>query len=357
MTPSPLEAAAQFSSGRGALAVKPLGNGLINDTYLAREDGIGFVLQRINAQVFPEPRQVMHNLAQLNRHIDQKEPASVRLKIPKILCTGHDESYYQDADQQIWRALELIENTESRERLQNPGEAEQVGAALGHFHRLCADLPADALYDTLPGFHITPAYLAQYDQILQSSSTSANDQDLLRCQAFIAAHRREADVLENAKICGKLHDRVIHGDPKLNNFLFEQDGERIVSLIDLDTVKPGLVHYDIGDCLRSCCHDRETQTFNLVFGKIILDSYLREAGEFFTSHDYDYLYPAIWLIPFELGLRFFTDYLNGDRYFKTTAPRQNLARALEQFALCLSIEQQQDALKTYIADLKAKHTA
>jgi len=161
--------------------------------------------------------------------------------------------------------------------------------------------------------------------------------------------------LEQAKQHGLLPLRVIHGDPKLNNFLFAKHSGRVVSLIDLDTVKPGLVHYDIGDCLRSCCHVEGSDTFDPAICAAILKGYLAEAGKFFSVYDYDYLYDAIRLIPFELGLRFYTDYLEGNRYFKVTEPLQNLHRATGQFRLCASILAQESVIKSLIGQLKLNH--
>ena len=148
--------------------------------------------------------------------------------------------------------------------------------------------------------------------------------------------------------------RIIHGDPKLNNFLFDKRGQEVVGIIDLDTVKPGLVHYDIGDCLRSCCHILETDEFDLAVCAALLESYLAEAGTFFSEHDYRYLYPAIRLIPFELGLRFYTDYLEGNRYFKVAEPEQNLQRAAQQFRLCESIIARESAIQSLIDQLKTQ---
>lgn len=172
------------------------------------------------------------------------------------------------------------------------------------------------------------------------------------CAEFIARFQHIADDLEAAKQQGLLTLRVIHGDPKLNNFLFDRHRKKIVSLIDLDTVKPGLVHYDIGDCLRSCCHIAEPVGFDLDICTALLKSYLAEAGAFFTEHDYHYLYPAIRLIPFELGLRFYTDYLEGNRYFKVMEPEQNLQRATNQFRLCESIMAQETAIKNLVSQLQ-----
>ena len=341
----PLRVARRFADAAARLEIQPLGNGLINDTYLVEAASGAWVLQRINAEVFPEPRRVVDNLLLLGRHIRAKPPATVRLRIPAIIPTRDGEPCYQDEHGQIWRALELISPAISREKIDNPRQAAEVGAALAHFHGLCSDLPADAMFDTLPGFHVTPTYYRHYLAVLDRPLPVVDDVEFRECVAFIAEHRQHVDVLESMR----LRQRIIHGDPKLNNFLFHPDGNDVVSLIDLDTVKPGLVHYDIGDCLRSCCHLRDRHQFDLALCGEILKHYLREAGDFFTAADYDCLYAAIWLIPFELGLRFFSDYLAGDRYFKTRQPRQNLTRALAQFELCRDIARQRGEIEALVA--------
>jgi Ser/Thr protein kinase RdoA (MazF antagonist) len=331
--------------------ITPLGNGLINDTFLVTTTSSRFVLQRINRHVFPVPEQIMVNLIMLNRHLEQKSGAAVKLKIPAILKTTTSHDYYQDEQGDYWRAIAFIANTESLETISNISQAQQAGFALGHFHRLVSDLDPLHLHDTLPGFHIAPGYLSHYRQILTQAPRQLAPESLY-CAEFIANNQHLADDLEAAKQQGLLSIRVIHGDPKLNNFLFDQHSKKIVSIIDLDTVKPGLVHYDIGDCLRSCCHRLESNEFDLDICTAILSNYLAEAGAFFSDYDYHYLYAAIQLIPFELGLRFYTDYLEGNRYFKVIEPEQNLQRAAGQFQLCKSIMAQESAIKTLIEQLK-----
>nr|WP_305888709.1 aminoglycoside phosphotransferase family protein [Methylomonas sp. SURF-2] len=350
-----LKAAGQFSSDRSIQTIDPLGNGLINDTFSVATEAGRFVLQRINAEVFPEPEWVVHNLALLNRHIRLKPISSVKLQIPELLSARDGKMFYRDDGGQVWRALQMIQPAESREQLGSDGEAAQVGFALAHFHRLCRDLPAESLHDTLPGFHNAPGYFQHYRQLPRPALSVEKDPGVIDCRAFIQARREQIGVLEDAKQRGELQLRVIHGDPKLNNFLFMPGGDRVISLIDLDTVKPGLLHYDIGDCIRSSCRNKQDNSFNLSQCKIILQNYLREAGDFFTASDYDYLYTAIWLIPFELGLRFFSDYLAGNRYFKVREPRQNLTRALTQFAFCDSIQNRQRDLLYCLQGLKATH--
>ena len=341
-----LAIARQFA--KTVTGLSPLGNGLINDTFLVSTASSPFVLQRINRSVFPAPEQIMDNLVQLSWHLEQKPS---KLKIPALIKTTGKQDFYRDAQGDYWRALEFIGHSESLETITHIDQARQTGFALGHFHRLVSDLDPALLHDTLPGFHIAPGYLSRYHQIVMQSRVQS-DPESRYCAAFIAGYQHLADELETAKQQGLLALRVIHGDPKLNNFLFDRRNQKIVSIIDLDTVKPGLVHYDIGDCLRSCCHNLATNEFDLKLCAALLGSYLSEADAFFSDPDYRYVYAAIRLIPFELGLRFYTDYLEGNRYFKVTEPGQNLQRAAGQFRLCESIMAQEPAIQSLIDQLK-----
>jgi len=151
--------------------------------------------------------------------------------------------------------------------------------------------------------------------------------------------------------------RTIHGDLKINNILFDITDQRAVSIIDLDTVKPGLFQYDIGDCLRSACNgqreDGNTSAvhFDVDICRLILKDYLSAAGDILTEFDYRYLYDSIRLLPLELGIRFLTDYLDGNPYFKVDFPEHNLVRALVQFQLTASIEQQEKQIREMLAEL------
>jgi Ser/Thr protein kinase RdoA (MazF antagonist) len=334
--------------------VAPLGNGLINDTFLVTTGSAPFVLQRINRGVFPYPEQIMANLITLNQHMRKKDTGPVELKIPEIIKTHSGETHVRDQQGDFWRALSFIDNSESLETIRTRTDAEEAGRALGGFHRLLSDLDSALLNDTLPGFHITPDYLSRYHRIASRSGVLRPTQESRYCTDFIESHEFMANDLERAKGEGLLKIRVIHGDPKLNNFLFDKCSKKAIGLIDLDTVKPGLLHYDIGDCLRSCCLIPETGEFDPEIAAAILAGYLTEAAQFFTEPDYDYLYPAIRLIPFELGLRFYTDFLEGDRYFKVSEPGQNLHRAAEQFGLCESIIKQEHKIKNIIDDFRRK---
>jgi Ser/Thr protein kinase RdoA (MazF antagonist) len=334
--------AQQFSSS--VIAIEPLGNGHINDTYLVATADKPFVLQRINRLVFTKPGLIMANLAVLNRHVMQEINHQPNLRIPQIILTTDGENHYLDSQGDYWRALSYIANSQCFETLESLAQARQVGIALGQFHQLTHRLDVNALHDTLPGFHITPGYYQNYRDILAATQVI---QDAF-CADFIEHFADKLYELEHAKAKGLLNERVIHGDPKLNNFLFDKNTGQIISLIDLDTVKPGLIHYDIGDCLRSICHKLTDDTFDLDVCGEFLRGYLQVMHNLLTQADFEWLYPAIRLIPFELGLRFYNDYLDGDRYFKITQPEENLIRAKAQFRVCASVMSQEEDIKSII---------
>ena len=199
------------------------------------------------------------------------------------------------------------------------------------FHSLISDLPPDSLADTLEDFHVTPSYMRRFDQVLTGSTHQTPSKILTDALDFVNQRREGVSVLEDAVARGELHHRPIHGDPKINNVMMDEANGQAVGLIDLDTVMPGLIHYDIGDCLRSCCNpvgeeaeDPVTVRFDLALAESILKGYLSVAGSFLNVNDCSYLPDCIRLIPFELGLRFLTDHLDGDRYFRTDHPYQNL---------------------------------
>jgi len=331
-------------------SLTPLGNGLINDTFLIKTTDKAFVLQRINTQVFPEPSHIMENLRLLNKHISTK--SSPKLIIPKVLKTLDQQLYFIDKHNYFWRAIEFIADTESKEQINHQKQAEQIGFALAYFHSLLSDVDITSFHDTLPGFHITPCYFKHYQSVDKLEEKQNSSSKINQCKEYIEAFIPKIDALEKAKQQGLLIERITHGDPKLNNFLFRKGSHKIISLIDLDTVKPGLVHYDIADCLRSCCHKETSNTFDLKLCKLILNSYLKEMAEVFTEHDYEFLFPAIELIPFELGLRFYTDYLQGNQYFKVDSAEQNLDRALAQFQLCENIGKQENKIRQLIIEIK-----
>jgi Ser/Thr protein kinase RdoA (MazF antagonist) len=361
-----LAIAQRFAPPGQVLGTREYGSGNVNDTFLVTLAGAAephFILQRLNPRVFRRPELVMGNLRTVSDHVRRRlavAPLSPgrRWEVPQVRLTRNGLDHCIDPEGSFWRALSFIEAAETFDIIKDVEQAREVGYALGMFHCLLSDLPPERLADTLPGFHITPGYLKHYDEVLAKPGRRGSP-EVNYALRFVEERRSCAGVLEQARAQGRLALRPIHGDPKVNNVMMDIATGQAVSMVDLDTVKPGLVHYDIGDCLRSGCNplgeetgDWETVRFEAELCRAILQGYLSLAKGFLTESDYAYLYDAMRLIAFELGLRFFTDYLAGNVYFKARRPEQNLARALVQFKLTESIESQEAAIHTVIRDLR-----
>jgi Ser/Thr protein kinase RdoA (MazF antagonist) len=358
--------AEKFAAAKQVIAIRAFGSGNINDTFLVTiEDDIEphFVLQRINTHVFLQPELVMQNMRIFTEHVCDKlqheeNNLARRWAVPRVLLTSDGKDGWVEPDASYWRAISFIDDSESIDIIQDIEHGHEIGYALGRFHHLISDLDPTQLADTLPGFHITPKYLEYYHRVLPTH-TGTVDREVDYCLKFIQERQEWARVLEDAKSDGKLPLRPIHGDPKVNNVMICITTQQAIGIIDLDTVKPGLVHYDIGDCLRSGCNPLGEETkeweqvhFDTVMCRSILTGYLSQASGFLTDYDYEYLFDGIRLIAFELGLRFFTDHLAGNVYFKVKYPTHNLDRALVQFKLTESIEAQSQTIRQIIEDLR-----
>lgn len=362
-----LSVAGRFHPPGFIASVTPLGQGNVNDTHLVSlrgDDGERrFVLQRLNTTVFSAPRLVMQNLVTITAHMDRRlqgqSPGGDRWELPRPITPRASDELWLELDGEVWRALSYIEGTVGLEAVASPAQARELGRGLGIFHDLLHDLPADHLADTLEGFHVTPRYLAEHRAVLQRVDLQTDPEGhLAEALAFVRAREDQVDLLEEAARRGDLSPRPIHGDPKIGNLLFDASSGRAVALIDLDTVKPGLLHYDIGDALRSGCNplgeeavDPEQVRFDLDLAAALLEGYLGAAGASLTAADRHWIPTAAWLITFELGLRFLTDHLAGDVYFRTGQRGHNLHRARVQFSLCASIEQQLPALTALVQSL------
>lgn len=356
--------AKRFIADGKALSIQEYGSGNVNDTFLVTTDSEKckkFILQRINTTVFSRPELIMRNLRTFTDHVQRrlqnKQRSSRAWKVPCIIPAADDNDYVITASGEFWRAISFIGGAKTHETVQNMDHAREAGYALGRFHSLIYDLPTKALHDTLEGFHVTPLYLKHFDEVVKKGPTASKSADNLYCHEFITERREWAHVLENAKKANQLLLRPIHGDPKISNIMIEEQTGKAISIIDLDTVKPGLIHYDLGDCLRSCCNPAGEEAENLQdvhfdtdLCRAILQGYLSEARAFLRDADYRFLFDAVRLIAFELGLRFFTDNLAGDVYFKVGYKGHNLRRALVQFRLTESIESQERTIRRIVKE-------
>lgn len=360
----PAMMAAAFCGGDAGLAVRPFGSGNINRTYLVmpgQGDRPPFLLQCLNTEVFRQPELVAANIREVLGHVAANLAAPDgrvvgRWELPEVLLTTEGRDHVVAPDGTWWRAQRFISGTRTVDRVEDPGIAREVGRGLGCFHRLVADLPVSGLADTLPGFHVTPGYLARYDMVREGLPESGNSEERW-CHDFIGRHRHVAPMLEDALAEGRLRIRPIHGDPKVNNILLDEGTGAAVAVIDLDTVKPGLLHYDLGDCLRSSCNpageepaDPGAVRFDLDLARAVLEGYMGVAGAVLGPADRDLIPASARLLAFELGLRFFTDHLEGDVYFRVEERGLNLRRARVQFRLADAIEARFDDLAAIVRE-------
>ncbi|MBP5226264.1 MAG: aminoglycoside phosphotransferase family protein [Kiritimatiellae bacterium] len=361
----------QFGLPGRLVTINPLGSGNVNDTYLAifrnTYDEKQVILQRINKNVFPQPEVIMRNLHRIANHahpkLEQEADATDRVwQLPKIVQTHDGKDYFRDEDGDVWRVITKIASATAFNEAQGNEHAMECGAVLGHFHWLLSDLPPDQMADPLPGFHITPQYLAKYDQTLETVPKAKDrlnaSMEARRMASFIEERRGFASVLQDALNRGELSLRMMHGDPKVNNIMIDDFTGKGTAMIDLDTVSPGLIHYDFGDALRSICNhagEEESNLSHVVFDLDLCEAfckgYVSHARDFLSEADRYYLYDAIRLITFELGMRFFQDYLAGSVYFKIRHPEQNLNRARVHFRLCESIESRERMIRDLLAKL------
>lgn len=361
-----IEAAKKFAGFQNVTNIEELPGGNVNDTFLvATKDQGRFILQRLNTKVFKNPKLVIANMCTIADHTHETLskyplPDSRRWVVPKVLYTSSlDDSdtnaFWIDEDLGFWRAITYIEHATAHQKIMNPLHGFEVGFGLGLFQSLISNLKTSELHDTLPGFHITPSYLARFQDVVHSRRSLLSSEEETYCFKFIDQRAGWCSVLEDAASKKILKIRPIHGDPKTGNIMLDNETGRAVALIDLDTVKPGLVHYDIGDCLRSSCNTggeestpKSTVDFDVSMSKQILKGYLSIASSFFSEDDYEFLYDSARLISFELGLRFFTDHLENNTYFKVKHVNHNLERAIVQFKLTEAIEAKESEIRKVI---------
>jgi hypothetical protein len=337
----------------------PYGNGHINDSYCVEFDHAGTMLrsivQRINGNVFSNPIAVMENIQRVTSHLASRvagEPDSAR-RVLTLIPARDGQAWHQDGAGDYWRAYWFIENARSYDAVETPRQAFEAAKAFGRFQQMLASLPAPRLHDTIPNFHHTPDRFEALERAIEADAAGKATQ----------AKREIEFALERQDIVGglvnaNLPERVTHNDTKFNNVMLDDATGEGICVIDLDTVMPGLAPYDFGDIVRTTTSpaqedERDLSKVRMQFPmyEALLRGYLASAGEFLTSDERQLLAFSGKLITFEIGMRFLTDYLNGDTYFKVHRDGHNLDRCRTQFALVESIEQQEEEMNLLIDTL------
>jgi hypothetical protein len=350
---------ARFAADGDYLAAEPYGSGHINDTYrlLCRRNGteVPYLLQRINHRIFTRPLELMDNISRVTTHLQDRlagHPDAARRALRLIPARDDGAPVHRDGDGNWWRMYDFIVDAHTHDVIDSPEQAYQAAYAFGLFQRQLADLPGGRLHETIPNFHHTPARFANFARAL------AEDPRGRACEAraeiaFALAHEPLAGVLLDLNARGEIPERVTHNDTKINNVMLDDTTGEGICVIDLDTVMPGLALYDFGDLVRtstSPAAEDETDLAKVVMQmpmyEALVVGYLKACGDILTPAEKAHLAFSGKLITLEIGVRFLTDFLQGDVYFKTKRPCHNLDRCRTQFALVADIERQEKAMNT-----------
>ena len=367
MTPPPTLAdlkavTAQFRIPGRFLEGSLYGNGHINATFAAtfRRGATRkrYVLQCINAHIFREPLRLMENVARVTRHIRRKlEAAGVQDTTRRVLTlveTRAGAVCLVDPEGRVWRCYLFVEGASSLDIIQTPAQAHAAARAFGAFQRLLMDYDGPRLFETIPRFHDTCARVEALKQALaedrcgRAAAVAPELRQLLDREAL-------ADSLLSLQAAGGIPERITHNDTKLNNVMFDEATGEGICVIDLDTVMPGLSLFDFGDLVRFAANTGAEDEADLakvdvalpVF-EAIVQGYIAGAGAILANAEWDNLVFAARLITYEIGIRFLTDYLDGDEYFKIKYPEHNLVRARNQFRLVDRIEAAAGAMEEIV---------
>ena len=349
---------------RGALVdIEPIHSGHINDSYAAvfrcpGEAPHRYLLQRINHHVFRSPERLMENIEGITEHVRSKvraaggDPDREALTLVRTLDGG---VLHRAPNGEYWRAALFVEGARTYESARSPGQVYSAAGAFGRFQKMVSDYPAETLHETIPDFHHTPKRFESMVEAVQRDvlNRAHSVQAEIR---FVEERAAEMAILVDALAAGILPQRVTHNDTKFNNVLIDDATGEGICVIDLDTVMPGLAGYDFGDAVRSGANsaaederDLSRVGFDLEIFAHLSAGYLDAAGEFLTATEIETLPFSARLMTLECGMRFLTDYLEGDRYFRIQRPGHSLDRCRTQFKMVRDMEEKLAAMEAIVA--------
>ena len=349
---------AQFAIEGNVAEVKPLGNGLINTTYKVVTEGSApdYVLQHINTAIFPDVEMLMGNIVAVTGHIRKKYEADGVADINRRVLSfvpANDGKYYYEHDGKFWRVMVFIPDTVSQTAV-TPETSRIVGETFGHFQAMLADIPVQ-LGETIKDFHNMEFRLQQLREAVAENKAGR----LAEVQWLVDELEKRAEEMckgERLHREGVLPKRICHCDTKVDNILFDKDGN-VLCVIDLDTVMPNFIFSDFGDFLRSAANtgaeddkDLDNVNFNMDIFRAFAEGYVKSAKCFLTPVEIENLPYAACLFPYMQTVRFLADYINGATYYKTQYAEHNLVRSKAQFKLLQSAEAALPAMKAFIAE-------
>ncbi len=358
----PAKTAAKFAFDGVFLKAVPHGQGHINDTYTVYHEGERgrvkrYILQRINTGVFKKPDLLMDNMVRVTEHLRKRitacggDPGREALN---LIPTRDGQAFYKSPEGEYWRGFLFIENARTYERAVDPGHMRNAGKAVGRFQELLADFPAESLHETIPGFHDTPKRFKAFLRALEED-TKNRAKDARAEIEFIESRADDTRVLTDLIMRKELPLEVTHNDTKLGNIMIDDVTGEGVCLVDLDTVMPGTALYDFGDAIRSGAssaledeQDPDRVWMDLELYKEFTEGFLSAAYGSLNATELEYLPFSAKLMTLEQGIRFLTDYLNGDTYYKIKYEDHNLVRARTQLRLVRDMEQKADHMEQVV---------
>lgn len=352
--PGVQEAAAHFMTGVFIDRILPVKSGHINNTfylYPQFSQQPGYVLQQINTTVFPDVEKLMENIVAVTDHLQSASDQVTHTKAFLSVVPANDGlTYWRDDDGKFWRCFNYIPNRPPKPGAVNESIACEGGKLLGEFQRILSSLPAKKLHTTIPDFHHLQKRYSAFEQAIRHASSSRLLKASEEIEFFNNSYKPLAQVL--ARI--KLPIRITHNDTKINNILFDHQA-RALCFIDLDTVMPGYAIYDFGDAIRTLANtskedesDRNSVDFRFDLFAGFAKGYLEATNDMLTKPEKDLLAWSTKLMTFMIGMRFLTDYLSGDHYYKTDYPDHNLVRAMNQIRFFSKLDANMHQMERYI---------
>jgi Ser/Thr protein kinase RdoA (MazF antagonist) len=346
----------QFSICGECESIETFGSGHINNTYRSVWNQAGarvrYTHQRINEQVFIHPDEVMENIERVTRHIAKRlsrdGTADISRRVLTVVPARDGKLWVRDSGGGWWRTYLFIEETHTLELASSPAEARFLGKIIGQFQKQLADLTGPRLHETIPDFHhMEKRYLRFYTAL--SKDAYSRKKNVETEIAFMRANEERGAALIRALKVGTIPERICHNDTKMNNILIDDKSSKALCVIDLDTVMPGTSLFDVGDLIRTVPviaeedeRDLSKVVFDLSLFEALIDGYLSEASDFLLESEITLLTEAGRNITHIMGLRFLTDYLEGDHYYQIARPDHNRDRCRNQIALIKSMDAQWD---------------
>ncbi|MGV8983100.1 phosphotransferase enzyme family protein [Clostridium sp.] len=356
------EVIAQFNYEGSFAQIVPYGSGHINDTFAvtcskANGKTIRYILQRINTNIFKSPENLMENIENVTTYLKEKIKAAngnEKRETLNLIYTVNGKPFYISSSGDYWRSYAFIEGAQTYQIVENLKHFYNAGKTLGNFQQLLADFPAEKLYETIPDFHNTRK---RYESFVEALSVDVMNRakDIKKEIDFVLSRGEETSVLINLLKDGKLPLRVTHNDTKFNNVMIDDETGEGICVIDLDTIMPGLALYDFGDSIRSGANPAEEDEKDLT--KVCMDlelyehfthGFLEGTNHSLTARELNYLPFAAKMMTLECGIRFLTDHINGDTYFKVHRENHNLDRARTQFKMVEDMEGKFNQMKAIV---------